>query len=44
MSSSLGSKYPVFKVLKAISKLFQLNLLETVFLAHLVRETRWQTK
>lgn len=43
-SCQYGAKYPIFKVLKAISKIFLLNEIEIIFLAYMIRETDWDIK
>ena len=34
-------QYPVCKVLRAVSKIFLLNEIEVIFLAYLIKETKW---
>jgi len=41
---NIAFKYPVYKVLKAIAKIFLLNEIEAIFFAYMVKETNWDTK
>lgn len=38
---ALGPKYPIFKVLKAISRVFLLNEIEAIHFAYLINESNW---
>lgn len=40
----IASHYPIFKLLKALSKVFLLNEVEGIFLAHLIKETDWDIR
>lgn len=40
----IAFKYPVYKVLKAIAKIFLMNEVEAIFFAYMIRETNWDTK
>lgn len=40
----IGFKYPIYKLLKAIAKIFLLNEIEGIFLVHMIRETNWDIK
>jgi hypothetical protein len=39
-----NSLYPIYKILRAICKIFMLNEIEIIFLAYLIRETEWDIK
>ena len=41
---NIAFRYPVFKVLKAIAKIFLMNEIEAVFFAYLIKETKWDIK
>lgn len=43
-SCNIAFRYPVFKVLKAIAKIFLLNEIEAIFFAYMIRETNWDIK
>jgi hypothetical protein len=43
-SCTIALKYPVYKVLKAIAKIFLLNEVEGIFFAYMVRETNWDIR
>jgi ubiquinone/menaquinone biosynthesis C-methylase UbiE len=41
---NIAFRYPVYKVLKAIAKIFLLNEIEAIFFAYMIRETKWDVK
>ena len=41
---TLGSVFPVHKVMKAISEIFMLNEIEVIFLGYIIKETNWDLK
>ena len=43
-SCNIAFRFPVYKVLKAIAKMFLVNEVEAVFFAYMVRETNWDVR
>lgn len=43
-SCHVGYKYPIYKVLKAVAKIFLLNEIEAIFLAYMIGETNWDIR
>ena len=43
-SCNIAFRYPVYKVLKAIAKIFLLNEIEAIFFAYMIKETNWDIK
>lgn len=43
-SCTIAFRYPVYKVLKAIAKIFLMNEVEAIFFAYMIRETNWDIK
>jgi hypothetical protein len=43
-SCHIALRFPVYKVLKAIAKIFLLNEIEAIFFAYLIKETNWDIK
>lgn len=43
-SCHVGYRFPIYKLLKAIAKIFLLNEVEGIFFAYMVRETNWDIR
>lgn len=43
-SCHIAFRYPVYKVLKAIAKIFLMNEIESIFFAYMIKETNWDIK
>ena len=43
-SCNIAFRYPVFKVLKAIAKIFLMNEIEAIFFAYMIKETAWDIR
>ena len=43
-SCTIAFKYPVYKVLKAVAKIFLMNEVEAIFFAYMIRETNWDIR
>jgi hypothetical protein len=43
-SCHIAFRYPVYKVLKAVAKIFLMNEVEAIFFAYMIRETNWDIK
>jgi hypothetical protein len=43
-SCHIALRFPVYKVLKAIAKIFLLNEIEAIFFAYLIKETNWDIR
>jgi D-ribose pyranose/furanose isomerase RbsD len=43
-SCHIAFRFPVYKVLKAVAKIFLMNEVEAIFFAYMIKETNWDIK